>query len=186
MFFLLVILNPSKFYPIIKERWKNAIRISNESEATSLAGFNIKFPLRMADDYKLQFGVVETTPDSGKHVLLYFSKNLITDSMKVNEFFIQKGIFLYYRKWVANPQKENSFEFHIREYLRALQHNKVEASEIIINGHKGIFGNQRDRLFHGYDIHDPSQVEFVMDNTHVTIQGYFSKDELIPIAQSIK
>ncbi|MDE1862092.1 MAG: hypothetical protein KGI33_04170 [Thaumarchaeota archaeon] len=142
----------------------------------------MKFPSNVPTDYKLQFGVVETAPDNGKHVLLYFSKIPITGSMKVNELFIQKGITVYYRKWES---KGAGFESNIRDYLRVLQRDKVEASEITINGHKGIFGNQLDRLFHGYDIHDPSQVEFVMDETHVTLQGYFAKEELISIAQSI-
>jgi len=179
----LVFLNPSKFYPIIKERWKNAVKIDNESDVTSLAGFDVKFPSKLPRDYHLELGVIETLDDDTKHVFLYYSKGAITDSMRWNEFFIQKGITAYYRKWES---KEASFESHIRGFLQALRQNKVESSQIIINGHKGIFGNQRDRLFHGYDIHDPSQIEFVMDETHVTLQGYFSKDELIQFAQSIQ
>ncbi|MGI0069563.1 MAG: hypothetical protein ACREAN_04830, partial [Nitrosopumilaceae archaeon] len=129
---------------------------------------------------------VETAPnDNSKHVSLFFSKYLITDLMRFNEFFAQKGIWIVYRKEEANPQSEGGFEFHLQDYIRAIKKEGKDVTEIIINGHKGIASNERDRLFRGCDIHDPSQVEFVMDKTHITLQGYFAKEELITVAQSI-
>ena len=122
----MALLNPSKFYPVIKERWKNAT-IYNEAEATSLAGFDVKFPSKMPNNYQLQLGIVETTPDNGKHVFLYFSKDAITDSMKVNEFFAQKGISIYYRKEESDPQKAGGFEFHVKDYIKTLRKSCVEA-----------------------------------------------------------
>lgn len=182
---MLVFLNPSKLYPIIKERWKNATDISSESEATSSAGYTIKFPSKVPDDYKLQLGVVETAPDDTKFVFLFYSKEPLIDSMRLNEFFKKDGIWIIYRRWASS--EEGSFESRVKDYLRTLQRNKVEACEITINGNKGIFANQNDRLLQGYyDVHDPSKVEFVMDETHVTIDGYFAKEDLIKVAESIK
>ncbi len=178
--------NASSFYPVIRERWKNASKIDNEIEATSLAGYIVKFPSRLPPSYRLQFGVVETAPDNSKHVSLFFSKNPVTDSTRFNEFFAQKGIWIVCRKENVEPQKPGGFEFYLPDYIRDIKKEGRDVSEITINGHKGLASNERDRLFHGIDIHDPSQVEFVMDKTHVILQGYFAKEELIAIAQSIK
>ena len=184
--FLLIPFNTSSFYPVIKERWKTGIKISDATEATSLAGFDVKFPSTVPNDYCLQLGIVETAPDDNKHVFLYYSKNPITDSMRLNEFFIQKGIWIYYRKWEFIPQKAGGFGFHIQDYIRAIKREGKDVYEFTINEHTGIASNQRDRLFHGVDIHDPSQVEFQIGRTHVSIQGYLTTEELIKIAESIK
>lgn len=182
----MAISNSSKFYPIIKERWKNAVKIDDESKATSLAGFKVKFPSKLPKDYQLQLGIVETVDDLSQ-IFLYYSKNPITESMRWNEFFAQNGMTIHYTKEESDPEKARGFEFHIKDRLRDLQRNKVEAREITINGHKGIFTNQKDRLFRGYyDLHDPSGVAFVMDGTYVTINGYFAKEDLISVAESIK
>ena len=184
--FSLIPFNASSLYPIIKERWKNGTKISDATEATFLAGFNVKFPSTVPNDYCLQLGIVETAPDDNKHVLLSYSKNPITDSMRLNEFFIQKGIWIYYRKWESDPQKAGGFEFHIPDCIRAIKREGRDVYEITINGHRGIASSQRDRLFHGVDIHDPSQVEFMIEKTHITIQGYLAKEKLIKVAESIK
>jgi len=39
--FSLIPFNASSLYPVIKERWKNAIQINNESQATSISGYEI-------------------------------------------------------------------------------------------------------------------------------------------------
>ncbi len=170
----------------IGKMFKNVIKIDNDSQATTLVSYRIKFPSKMPPSYNLQFGMIETVHDNNKFVILFYSKDTITDAMRANEFFAQKGIAIYYRKEESDPRKEGGFEFHIRDYLCALQRDKVEASEVTINGHKGIVSSQRDRLFHGVEIHDPSQVEFVMKETHITIQGYLEKEDLIRIAESIE
>ncbi len=183
--FLLIPFGASSFYPIIKERWKNATVINNESQATSFTDYGIKFPSKMPFDYNLQFGAVETAPDDTKFVFLFYSKKLITDSMRLDEFFKQKGIWIIYRRW-ASSIKEGSFDFNIPFYMRALKKEGIDGNVITINGHKGIASSQRDRLFHGVDIHDPSQVEFNMEETHITIQAYLPKEDLIKILESIK
>ncbi|MHB8602699.1 MAG: DUF4367 domain-containing protein [Nitrosotalea sp.] len=175
----------SSFYPIIKERWKNATMVHNESQATSLAGYEIKFPSKILFDSNLQFGVVETAPDDAKFVLLFYSKEPLTDSTRFNEFFKQNGIWIAYRRWTSSSQ-EGSFDFNIPNYIRTFKKEGRDGYEITINGHKGMASSQRDRLFHGVDIHDPSQVEFMIKETHITIQGYLEKDDLIKIAESIK
>ncbi|HJT09866.1 MAG TPA: DUF4367 domain-containing protein [Candidatus Nitrosotalea sp.] len=175
----------SSFYPIIKERWKNAIKINNESQATSIAGYEIKFPSEFPSDYSLQFGVVEVAPDDGRFACLFYSKEPLTDSMRFNEFFKQKGIWINYRKWVSSSSKEGSFDFHIQNHLQTLKKEGIDGCEITINGHKGMASSQQDRLFHGVDVHDPSQVEFVTKETHITLQGYLAKEELIKVAESI-
>lgn len=174
----------SSFYPIIKERWKNAIVINNESQATDLAGYRIKFP-SVPLGYSLQFGVVEIAPDDTKFVLLFYSKEPLTDSMRFNEFFKQNGIWITYRRWTSSSQ-EGSFDFNIPNYIRTLKKQGRDGYEITINEHKGIASSERDRLFHGVDIHDPSQVEFMMNETHIILQGYLPKEELIKVAESIK
>ena len=176
----------SSFYPIIKERWKNATTVNSETEATILAGYKIKFPSKMPLDYNLQFGTVETAPyDNNKFVVLFYSKEPLTDTMRLNEFFKQNGIWINYRRWVTTTGK-GSFDFGIPDYLRFIKKERGDGYEITINGHRGIATSQRDRLFHGVDIHDPSQVEFNLDETHITIQGYFAKENLIKVAESIK
>ncbi len=173
------------FYPIIKERWKNATKINNEFQATSLAGYKIKFPSKMLFDYSLEFGVVETAPDDTKFVLLFYSKETLTDSMRLNEFFKQKGIWIIYRRWTSSF-KEGSFDFNIPYYIRALKKEGRNGYVITINEHKGIASSQQDRLFHGVDIRDSSQVLFMIEETHISIQAYLAKEDLIKIAESIK
>ncbi len=179
--FLLISFGAPSFYPIIKERWKNATRIDSESQATSFAGYNIKFPSKMPFDYNLQFGVVEIAPDNTRFVLLFYSKELITDSMRFNEFFKKSGIWITYRRWTSST-KEGSFDFNIPNYIRALKKEGRDGYAVTINGHKGITSDQRDRLFHGVDIHDPSQIEFMTEETHITIQAYLPKEDLLKIA----
>ena len=173
----------SSYYPIIKERWKNAIIIDNESDATSIAGYKIKFPSKIPSDYDLQFGVIEITSNDDRLACLFYSKESLTDSMRFNEFFKQEGIWITYRKW-ASP-KESSFDFNIPNYMRTLKKEGRDGYEITINGRKGLASSERDRLFHGVDIHDPSQVEFTMEETHVTLRGYLKKETLIKVAESI-
>lgn len=174
----------TSFYPIIKERWKDAIKINDESNATHLAGYKIKFPSKMPTDYSLQFGVVETALDDTNLVSVFYSKKPLTDSMRFNEFFRQKGIWINYRRWVSS--QEGGFELHIPNFIRLLKKEGRDGYEITINRSRGIASSERDRLFHGVEIHDPSQVEFMMDETHITLQGYLSKEVLIKIAESIK
>lgn len=178
--------DPSSLYPIIKERWKNELRIDKESDASALVGYCVRFPSRLPPDYSLQLGVVVALPDGGKDVFLYYSKVPITDLMRWNEFFAQKGIILHYRKENTDSKGRYGFESHLQDYVRFIREDGVDASEVSINGNMAMVANERDRMFHGCKVHDPSQVEFVMDKTHVTIKGYFAKEELVAIAESIK
>ncbi len=56
-----------------------------------------------------------------------------------------------------------------------------------INGYPAMAFDQNYRDGgEGPKIHDPSLVDFITKDARITLQGYLPKEELIPIAESIK
>jgi len=57
--------------------------------------------------------------------------------------------------------------------------------EPLINGHRGIAIDEQQRVFQGFPIHDPAQVDFGAGNTYISIQAYMDAKQLVRIAESI-
>ncbi|WP_148701096.1 hypothetical protein [Candidatus Nitrososphaera evergladensis] len=189
-------------YPVIKQRWSgsNFTAITNESEASSLAGFDVKFPTRMpSSDYKLQLGIVNReTGDNNKYVFLYCSEKPVTDDMTFNQFWEQGGISVTYHKNATSYVNEydgntyTSYSNITAMYEIVVHEYGFDAHLTNVNGHQAIAIADVHREFVPepyneleFAVHDPAQVDFVAGNTYVTLQGYKDADELVRIAESI-
>ncbi len=175
----------SDFYPNIKERWASKIRVSSDSEASSLSGFDVRFPARIPTGYKLELAVVDPTIEDNKYVYLFYSRNCISESMRIDEFFAWKGILVIYHKASLVIGSSSFSDTQIRFFIKASKDYGTNAYEVTINGHRGIVFSERDRDLQGFKIHDPSQVDFIADDTYITLQAFLPETELIQIAESI-
>lgn len=189
-------------YPVIKERWSgpDITTITNELEASSKAGFGVKFPTQMpSSDYKLQLAIVNReTGEDNKYVFLYYSEKPITNEMTFNQFWEQGGISVTYHKnfaMVRNdfPESVGSMNYgemnpsfsNLTAMVEAVKDSGMNAYETTINGHQASAIADVHREFQGFPVHDPAQVDFIVGNTHITLQGYKDTDELIRIAESM-
>lgn len=180
------------FYPIIRERWSgpNSTAITNEQEALSLTDFEVKFPTQIPDGYKLQLGIVDSDGgEDNKYVFLYYSANSITNDTRFNHFWEQGGISIIYHKNVTEYFDDNG-DHHmsyssIENMADFVRSQGLEAYEPVINGHRGLAIGEYHRVFQGFPIHDPAQVDFGSGNTYISIQAYMDTEELVGIAESI-
>lgn len=187
-------------YPVINERWSGpdiTATITNELEASSKAGFDVKFPTHMpSGDYKLQLAIVNReTGEDNKYVFLYYSEKPITNEMTFNQFWEEGGISVTYHKNMTmvrndlegtmNYGEMNPSFSNLTAMVEAVKDSGMNAYETTINGHQASVIADVHREFQGFPVHDPAQVDFIAGNTHVTLQGYRETDDLIRIAESM-
>lgn len=169
-------LDPLSLYPIITERWPNNDSIVTEKDASESLGYDVDFPESLTG-YSVALTTIESHNDDNQ-LYLFYSKDLISDTMRLNDFFSQNGVFIIY-------QKDLDSDSWISHRLDLLKNQEYTAYQISINGDGGIAIMGRDRNLNNHTIHDPSQVEFVRDGVRITLQSYLSETDLITIAESM-
>ena len=79
--------NPVSTEQPIYTIWGNFTRVHNNTEASSLAGFTVKFPRIVPDGDSLQLAVVKPMSDHKYgHVYLFYSKTQISNTTSLNDF----------------------------------------------------------------------------------------------------
>jgi len=171
----------------ISQRWGDKIKIQSDSEASQLTGLNVRFPTKLPEAYSLQLSVVDPTIENDKYVWLFYSKTPITNAMNVHEFWNQGGIIVIYHK--TDPYMKNQVESErwLSNFISsATKFGYTDAHEITINDHMGIaYNNQTFKNVDGVKVNQPSQVEYLAEDTDITLQSVLPESELITIGQSI-
>ncbi len=174
--------NPLSREPFISQRWGDEIKVNNETEASQTAGYLVKFPTKLPDNYKLQLSVVDPLTPANKYVYLFYSKSPITDTMRWHDFLNAGGITMN----IHHDRYQDPSPDPFGVLLIGLQHmGYQDAHEITVNGYKGWAGSNHTRNFNGWVIEDPSEVEYLANGTDVQIAGDLPVDELIDTAQSM-
>jgi hypothetical protein len=179
------IVHSNHSYPIIKEEWGDKHIVNNESEASSVAGFDVKFPSWVESGYKLRLAAVDSTVDNNRYVWLFYSPNPISDNERINEFWAHGGINIIYHKTVVitgdNTFSSSTLDFHRSDVKLSIDY--INGSTI--HHRDGVGFNGRIRNFNGLQTQDPAQVDFIDGGTFVTLQGFKTITELTKIAESI-
>ncbi|MDE1766620.1 MAG: hypothetical protein KGI27_10180 [Thaumarchaeota archaeon] len=175
--------------PLSKERtiytiWGNDAKVHNETDASLLAGYAVRFPTKLPANYTLQLAVMRPLLPQHKYVYLFYSESPIQDTMRVHDFWHDKGIMIRYdynSNWMHDPNYGNW-----TGYIRG---EKVDgypdAHDMIINGYKGWAGSNHTGNFEGWPIQNPSVIEYNANGVEVQLFGGISLDKLAAVGLSI-
>lgn len=178
--------NPLSKEPLIDQRFGHLFLIQNESQASQLADFNVKFPTKLPQEYNLQLSVVDPTIENNKYVWLFYSKTPISDNMTTHDFWEHGGISIDYYKVDKDNTEEIFTTKVLPTYIDAVKNSGyLDAHQTTINGHAALAYSQVYTEFQGWKVHQPSQVEFIEGNSHITLQADLPLEELIQVAKSI-
>jgi hypothetical protein len=170
----------------INAMWGDKITVNNDSEASKLVSFTVNFPSKILDKYDLQLAIVDPTIEKNKYVRLFYSSNKIPNTMTLPDFFAQNGVYTFYHKSILSMQNVTLFQTILSGNVKALQyHGYDDAREIEINGYLGTIYSQKYVEFEGSQIHYPSQLEFFVGDSDITIEAYLQDSVLEDIAKSI-
>ncbi|HKU33432.1 MAG TPA: hypothetical protein VJR22_06265, partial [Candidatus Nitrosotalea sp.] len=174
--------SPLSKEPFINQRWGDEIKVNNETEASQIAGYLVKFPTKLPENYKLQLSVVDPITPANKYVYLFYSKSPISDTMRWHDFLNAGGITIN----IHHNQYQNPSPDPWATLIIGLQHmGYKDAHEVTINGYKAWVGSNHTRFFNGWHVEDPSELEYLANGTDVQIAGDFTTNELIDMGQSM-
>lgn len=189
IFFFFMTSNPSQTYstaPIIDEYWDNTTRI-DIAQASTLAGFSVKPPSKIPENYTLQISSIKKI-ENYPNVYLFYSKVPITNKMTLDDFFDKGGFWVMYRNEPYVPNNKTSIDKWMSDSLAVYKTGwNYNVLVTAINGYSSIAFDQNYRDGGGgQKIHDPSLVDFITNDSRITIQGNLPKEELIQVGESIK
>lgn len=164
--------------------WGNYTKVHNGTDASLLAGYDVKFPSKLPDNYTLKLAVMRPLLPEHKYVYLFYSKFPISDSMPLHDFWHDRGIMIRYDynpNWMHDPTYGNWTGYINGEK----EDGYPDAHDVIIDGYKGWAGSNHTGNLEGWPIQRPSVIEFQAKGVEVQLFGGVSLDELTAVARSI-
>lgn len=164
--------------------WGNYTKVHNGTDASLLAGYDVKFPSKLPDNYAMQLAVMRPLLPAHKYVYLFYSKFPISDSIPLHDFWHDKGIMIRYDynpNWMHDPTYGNWTGYINGEK----EDGYPDAHDVIIDGYKGWAGSNHAGNLEGWPIQRPSVIEFQAKGVEVQLFGGITLDNLTEVARSI-
>lgn len=176
--------------PLAKARsihsiWGNSTKVHNDTDASVLAGYEVRFPTRLPSSYALQLAVMKPLLPQHRYVYLFYSKFPISKTMRVQDFWDDKGIMIRYDYnpyWTHDPIYGNWTSYINGEKAGGYQ----DAHEVTVNGYSGWAGSNHTGNIQGLPIQRPSVIEYDANGVEVQITGGIPLPDLTAVAQSIQ
>ncbi len=178
--------NPHSKERAIDTIFGNDTKVYNAADASSLAGYRIKFPARLPDNYILQQAVMHPNLPQHRYIYLFYSKSPYQNAMPIERGYLNGGgiqiRYDYNPYWMSDPIYGNWTGYINGEKINGYP----DAHSILINGYPGWAASNHMYNSEGWSGQEPSVVEYDAKGVEVRLMGEIPLDELTAVAQSMQ